>query len=208
MLQTILSRDSALFLLINRGLANPLFDAFFATVTNGKFWIVPGIAAALIYLICEKKKALVVLGLALVTVTLTDQLATDLLKPLVHRLRPCNPHALVEGGRYILVHCLRTSYSFPSNHAMNMFGQAMLLTLFYPRFGVYFFSFAGIIGFSRIYVGVHYPLDVAGGAVFGVVCGAIVWAGYRFVIRRLAAGKSRRVFAHNEPLSSDNQLPH
>lgn len=200
MLHTILHGDSALFLLINRGMANPLFDAFFATVTNGKFWIVPGIAAALIYLVCAKKKALVVLGLALVTVTLTDQLATDLIKPLVHRLRPCNPHALVEGGRFILVHCLRTSFSFPSNHAMNMFGQAMLLTLFYPRFGMWFFTFAGIIGFSRVYVGVHYPLDVAGGAIFGVACGAIVWAGYRVITRRLEMRKARPVPVKNEPL--------
>ncbi len=198
MLHSLLHWDAALFLLVNHGLANPLLDALFVTITNGKFWIVPGIAAAVIYLIVEKRHGLLVLGLVLVTVTLTDQLATDLIKPMVHRLRPCNPHVFVEGGRFLLG--FKSSFSFPSNHAMNMFGQAMLLTFFYPRFGAWFFTIAGIIGFSRVYVGAHYPLDVAGGALLGVMCAAAVWLGYRSAVRRLSATKARGVVAEKESI--------
>jgi undecaprenyl-diphosphatase len=188
MLHLILHWDCSLFLLINRGLANPVFDALFVTITNGRFWIIPGIAIALVYIGYARGHGLLVLGLAVLTVTLTDQLATDLIKPMVHRLRPCNPHALVEGGRFLLG--MKGSFSFPSNHAMNMFGQATLLTFFYRRFGVWFFTFAGLIGFSRIYVGAHYPLDVAAGAVFGVVCGTAVGVGYRTIAGRMKAKDS------------------
>jgi undecaprenyl-diphosphatase len=193
MMHHILHWDSALFLIINRGMANRVMDILFITITNGRFWIIPGIAGALVFLSIAKKQGLIVLGLALVTVALTDQLATDLVKPLVHRLRPCNPHVLLEGGRFLIG--LKSSYSFPSNHAMNMFGQAMLLTFFYPRFAVWFFSFAGIIGFSRIYVGVHYPLDVIGGGLLGMACAVAVWAAWRFAVRRFKSGRTRKTEA-------------
>jgi undecaprenyl-diphosphatase len=180
MLDTIIAWDRSLFLLVNHGLANPVFDVFFKAITNGKHWIIPGIIAALLYLKTERKKALLVLLLSIITVAITDPLAAQIIKPFFHRLRPCNPHALVEGGRFLLGH--KTSYSFPSSHAVNMFGQAVLFSLFYPRFAAWFFLFAATIGFSRIYVGVHYPLDVLGGAAIGTLGGALVFAMYRVTV--------------------------
>lgn len=177
MLDTLLSWDRSLFLLINHALANGALDAFFVVITNGKFWILPGILAALLFLKAEKKRALLVLLLAALTVALTDPACARLIKPLFHRLRPCNPEDLVEGGRFLLGY--KASFSFPSSHAMNMFGQATLFSFFYPRFAAWFFLFAAAIGYSRIYVGVHYPLDVLGGAVFGAACGALVYGTYR-----------------------------
>jgi undecaprenyl-diphosphatase len=181
MLDTLLAWDRSLFLLINHVLANGALDLFFTTITNGKFWILPGILAALVFLKVEKKRALLVLLLAGLTVALTDPVCARLIKPLFHRLRPCNPDALVEGGRFLLGY--KTSLSFPSSHAMNMFGQATLFSFFYPRPGPWFFLFAAAIGYSRIYVGAHYPLDVLGGALFGAVCGALVYGAYRMAVR-------------------------
>ena len=65
---------------------------------------------------------------------------------------------------------------------MNMFAQAMLFACFYRRRAVWFFSFAALIGFSRVYTGVHYPFDVLGGAALGVCVGALVFWGYRAVV--------------------------
>jgi undecaprenyl-diphosphatase len=180
MLDTLLAWDKSLFLFINHGLANGVLDAFFVAITNGKFWILPGIIAALIFLKVEKKRALVVLLLAAATVALTDPACARIIKPFFNRLRPCNPSDLVEGGRFLLGY--KASFSFPSSHAMNMFGQAMLFSFFYPRLSLWFFLFAAVIGFSRIYVGVHYPLDVLGGAVFGAACGALVFGAYRMAV--------------------------
>jgi undecaprenyl-diphosphatase len=191
MLDTLLTWDKTLFLCINHGLAHPVLDVFFTAITNGRHWILPGIAGALVYLWFGKKHALTVLLLSAVTVAITDPIAAQIIKPFVHRLRPCNPSDLVEGGRFLLGY--KTSFSFPSNHAMNMFGQAMLLTFFYPRYGGWFFLFAAMIGFSRIYVGVHYPLDVLGGAVFGTISGALVFGAYKLM------AYSRRKLSRNAP---------
>lgn len=178
MLETLLSWDRSLFLFINHFAACGALDSFFVVITNGRFWIIPGVIAALVYLRFEKKRALLVLLLAAVTVALSDPVCAKIIKPLFHRLRPCNPSDLVEGGRFLLGY--KSSFSFPSSHAMNMFGQAMLFSFFYPRLAVWFFLFASVIGYSRIYTGVHYPLDVLGGAVFGMMCGVLVFGAYRF----------------------------
>jgi undecaprenyl-diphosphatase len=121
----------------------------------------------------DVERAATVVVLAAISVALTDSLATFAIKPLVHRLRPCNPQVLIAGGRFLLGH--KSSLSFPSNHAMNVFGLATLFSLLYPRFTVWLAFFAGLIGLSRIYVGVHYPLDVWGGALLGATIGVMVY---------------------------------
>ena len=180
MLELITHIDTVLFLFFNHAIANPAFDLIFPVLTNGVFWIVPGIIAALIFIRVEKKKALIVLGVALMTVSVSDPVCNRVIKPAVHRLRPCDPSVHLENGRFLQGR--KTSLSFPSSHAMNMFAQAMLFTLFYRRKALWFFTFASVIGFSRIYTGVHYPFDVLGGAVFGAIVGALVYAGYCRVI--------------------------
>ncbi|MBC8527167.1 MAG: phosphatase PAP2 family protein [Candidatus Cloacimonetes bacterium] len=181
MLELINNFDGNLFLFFNRDIANPFFDLIFPFITELKFWVIPGIIAIAIFIKLEHKKALLVLGLAVIAVLLSDSIAYRILKPLFGRIRPCNPSALIEGGRFLLGY--NTSYAFPSNHASNMFALATLFTCFYRKRTAYFFGFAAIIGFSRIYVGVHYPIDVVGGAVLGVIIGWGVYEGYIFTIR-------------------------
>jgi undecaprenyl-diphosphatase len=185
--EQLAAADHALFFLVNHTLANPLLDAIFTNATEAKFWIAPGLVAAVLFILKKKREALIVLGLALVTVAITDPLANQLLKPIFHRDRPCPPGFFIEGGRFLCGS--KHSLSFPSSHAMNIFAQAMLLTLFYPRLAWVYFLFAGFIGYSRIYVGVHYPGDVAAGAVFGMACAGIVVISWRSIS---AAWRRRR----------------
>lgn len=62
--------------------------------------------------------------------------------------------------------------SFPSGHTTTAFALAIALGSFFPKLRVYFVAAACLVGFSRIYVGAHYPFDVLGGAVLGVLLGS------------------------------------
>ena len=78
-------------------------------------------------------------------------------------------------------------FSFTSSHAANHFGLAMFIFITWgitqQRYTKFFFVWAGIIAFAQIYVGVHYPLDIIGGAIIGLVSGFTMakaylkWAG-------------------------------
>ena len=64
--------------------------------------------------------------------------------------------------------------SFPSNHAANMSGLAMVFSAIYHPYKYLFWTIAGIVIFSRVYIGVHYPLDVISGSVMGSLYGLLV----------------------------------
>jgi undecaprenyl-diphosphatase len=115
----------------------------------------------------KKGRWLVILGL--IGVGLADLTSHQFLKPLFVRLRPCHE---LENVR-LLIGC-GGLYGFPSNHACNFFGTAVFFTYFYRKLGWVLFLPAILIGWSRIYVGVHYPLDVIGGAVWGMLLAALV----------------------------------
>jgi len=181
-LELLYEIDKAVFLFFNARLSHPVLDYVMPYITEFRFWIIPGLAAAALFVFRERKKALIVLGLVALTTALCDPLSSQVLKKLFVRPRPCNPDAFVEGGRFIIG--MWRSFSFPSSHSMNMFSVATVLFCFYPKRGVYFYAFAAMIGYSRVYCGVHYPSDVLGGAVFGCLLGWGVYAGYLAVVRK------------------------
>jgi len=185
----LLNLDRSIFLFFNAQLTHPVLDFIMPVITKLTSWLIPGLIAAAWFVRREKKKALIILGLLVLTIVIMDQASTQILKKLFARPRPCHPDFLVEGGRF-LGGLRRSVVSFPSSHSANMFAAAMLLFNFYPRKAVYFFGFASMIAYSRVYVGVHYPLDILGGAVFGCMAGAGVYWGYKMICQKTAASKS------------------
>jgi membrane-associated phospholipid phosphatase len=102
---------------------------------------------------------------AIVLVLCADGSATAL-RNLFHRIRPC--HVLT--GVRLLVGCT-DSFSFPSNSAANVFALAAVVAVFHRKLAVPAFVTAAVVGCSRVYVGVHYPLDVFAGAWLGIAWG-------------------------------------
>jgi undecaprenyl-diphosphatase len=102
--------------------------------------------------------------LLVATTALTTSLVTTLLKYVVQRDRPpavvLDPKPLME---------IPTTSSFPSGHTSSSFACAYVISRLAPRVAVFAYVLAALIGFSRIYVGVHYPFDVLAGAVLGLV---------------------------------------
>ena len=115
-----------------------------------------------------------VLFMTLFAVAVSDWLAMGL-KALVDRPRPplryAEPKVLVP---------LPHDASFPSGHAATSFAAATMLSFASPRLAPIFYLLATAVAFSRVYVGVHYPLDVIGGAMLGT----LVALGVRYVVRR------------------------
>jgi membrane-associated phospholipid phosphatase len=137
------------------------------------FWIPLYMFLFSFLIINFKKKGLLIILFLVITVIISDQLSSSFIKPLIHRTRPCNTQML-EANIRVLVPC-NSSYSFPSSHAANHFAVAVFLIVLFRRIfkKIYIplILWAVIICYSQVYVGLHYPLDVVGGAALGSLIG-------------------------------------
>ncbi len=170
--------DTALFYLLNRDCQNRLFDLLMPTITHRWYLIV--LPFLVLFFLQEKRKALAVFGIAFFSLLLADGFS-NVLKHVAERTRPCN----VLEGINLLVGCSKT-FSMPSSHATNAFAFATpFLFMTRNRLRCLFLFIAVLVSLSRVFVGVHYPGDVIGGALTGVLAaGAVMylyaWAEKRF----------------------------
>lgn len=174
MLDALLRFDTSLFYIVNHGMANPVFDVVMPVVTDLTYLTVPYIILIVMLLWKGGAKGRWCAGLMLLAVALADPVNSRIVKELVERVRPCSALPDVR----LLVPC-GAGKSFPSTHAVNNFAAAIVIGFFYRRWLATALAVAFTIGFSRIYVGVHYPLDVLGGAMLGsllAVAVLLLWA--------------------------------
>jgi undecaprenyl-diphosphatase len=161
------SLDTALFRLINEQGQNSFFNWFMPFMTELKNFTYVLIALGIWILWKERKAGLVFLVFIGLTLTITDQFSSHFLKEMIGRVRPCH----VLENVHMLTDC-NTSYSFPSSHAVNIFATAFFLAQPLRRLAPAFYAIAAVVAYSRIYIGIHYPLDVLGGAAIGLL---IAW---------------------------------
>jgi undecaprenyl-diphosphatase len=164
----IYSIDKALFYFVNQSLSNPLFDKFFPFITEVKHWYITYVLLIMISFIKGGRIGKIAAVGMIFLVVISDQFSSFFLKNLFERIRPCNILPDVN----ILVTC-SGSYSFPSSHAVNNFAAAMFFGKLFPKLKILLLSAAFVIALSRPYVGVHYPSDIVGGAIIGMVLGYI-----------------------------------
>lgn len=184
LIHIILEADKAVFLWVNNALSNDWFDAVLPWCRERFFWtpvylflfILLGVNLGI------KKSVIIAVFLGL-TVGLADFTSSELIKKNVKRVRPCNDLLLNEYVQLRIAEC-GGGYSFTSSHAANHFAVAVFLIGIFGRcnrwVGLALLFWAGLIAFSQVYVGVHYPLDVTCGALLGVGVG---WTGYYFFRR-------------------------
>jgi undecaprenyl-diphosphatase len=176
-MEYLLALDRAIFLWINNQWANPVLDIFFLIITwLGNGWIV--IAMVGIFFALQKpaylRQHLPWLG----AVLLVGGLCVYGIKKMVPRPRPLTDFVpLIEAGK-VHIHVLGEQLryrSFPSGDTQTAFTAATYFSFLFPRWAPLLLFLATAVGFSRIYKGVHFPIDVIAGSLVGGLLGLVAW---------------------------------
>lgn len=185
MIEKILELDAKLFLYLNN-LGDPAWDWFWLLITDK--WTAIPLYALLLYLIFRRyglKGTIISLVMVALLITCTDQLA-NLFKHGFERPRPCRQEGVMEYTRFIAVRCGRFGYF--SAHAASTFALAifagLILKKAWPKLIYILLFWALVVSYSRIYVGVHYPLDVITGMLIGASLGYLFYLLQAYLIRR------------------------
>jgi undecaprenyl-diphosphatase len=179
MLKKILSLDTELFIYLN-SLGSETYDGLWLFITKQVNWI--PLFLVLLYVIFKKigiKQTLYLLLFVAILITITDQ-TTNLFKNGFQRLRPCNNPDI---NTFIRVVKKSNSFSFFSGHAANTMAVATFLFFNFKHKIKYFgllFLWPLIFAYSRIYLGLHYPIDILTGYLFGFIFGFLMFKIYKF----------------------------
>ena len=177
--------DTALFLQINTVFTHPYLDKLLPLIRNANLWVPLYVFLLLFVVLNFKNRSFFWILGAVLTIIITDQVSSSLIKPFFERPRPCNDPILMNHVRLLLGHC-SGGYSFTSSHATNHFGFAMYIFLtlrtIFKKWSYLFFFWAALVSYAQVYVGVHYPLDVFFGSIIGSMIG---YATSQIILRKI-----------------------
>ncbi len=183
-LNNLIEKDRALFVYLN-SLGTENWDAFWLGVTDKYTWLpLYVILLFLIFWYYGWKKTLVILFIAALLVTFTDQFV-NLIKNTTGRLRPNNDPSLQE---FIRILKRSGGYSFVSGHATNSFAVttfmiASLRKYFKPIYLMLIWPI--LFTYSRIYVGVHFPIDITSGMLLGIGIGLLFYKFSQLILPKI-----------------------
>ncbi len=175
MLETIEQIDQSLLLTLN-SCHSPFFDTFFWWISNKYIWIPLYLFITILIVRKYKKQSWIIILSAILVVILTDQISVHFFKNVFMRYRPS--HNLDIGGVVHIINNYRGGlYGFVSSHAANSFGIAVFSALFLKNkwYWLFILLWAMLVSYSRIYLGVHYPLDLLCGGAIGTSIAFIVY---------------------------------
>lgn len=182
-MEQLLNLDQELLVFLN-GLGSESYDAFWKIITKQIYWA--PFFIAIFYLLKKKvggKNFTIIILFLVVLITFTDQV-TNLFKNGFQRLRPCNVPELDGIIREVIT---RKSFSFFSGHASNSMASTVFIFLVIRRYYKYsflLFLFPLIFAYSRIYLGLHFPLDILSGYLFGMLTGLFFYKLYEDFMRK------------------------
>tara|TARA_R110002050_G_scaffold24083_3_gene64331 strand:+ start:108849 stop:109418 length:570 start_codon:yes stop_codon:yes gene_type:complete len=185
MIDQLLKYDTELFLFLNN-LGSETWDGLWLLIT-AKLTFVP-LYAVLLFLLYKKfglKSLLVFVVVIALMITFTDQI-TNVFKRGFQRPRPCGEADLIDQMRFIAVRCGK--YGFFSGHSSNSMAAAvfagLMLKPYYKNLIFILLFWSAIVAYSRIYVGVHYPLDIFCGLTFGAISGFLFYKIGTYLLNR------------------------
>tara|TARA_B100000287_G_scaffold150580_1_gene142354 strand:+ start:87 stop:680 length:594 start_codon:yes stop_codon:yes gene_type:complete len=197
MINKIVEIDKQAMVFLNKTISNPIFDFIMPIVTNQNFLVFLGLILIGYLAYFGGKRGRITIIVLLIAAGTSDAICFQIIKPWVGRIRPSH-----EFYEYInLLVSKGGKYSFPSNHAANSFVFATVLSYFYDKNRKSLYILASVIAFSRVYVGVHYPLDIVFGSIIGYIISWIMLSIWVIIkMRELKRGKMWVWYATSDPL--------
>lgn len=202
MFEKIISIDRNLFFAIN-GTHSYFTDCFMWLYSGRMIWI-PITLFMIGFIIYKKnwKEWLPVLVALVILFLLCDKITSDIIKPYFARLRPTHNPDIMEQVRTLYGYTAGR-YGFVSSHAANALGLAVFSSLLFKnkRYTLVIVIWAVIMGYSRIYLGIHYMSDVLGGMIIGSFIGYLTYFLYSFSINKLSVKTNYVKLAIYSPVS-------